>query len=129
MMRFRHIAILALLPATLLLVGCGGEKYPLASVTGTVTCQGKPLVGVIVAFTPTGDSIDADFPGKAATSITDENGEYDLSTYEPGDGAIVGQHIVALQSLDPSDTFACTLPGDLSHEVKPGSNTINIDLE
>lgn len=116
--------------AVLLIVGCGKDEFPLASVTGKVTCNGKPVPDVVVVFSPTGDTTSQEFPGKPASGKTDENGEYELSTFKPtsGDGAIIGTHTVTISYEDPTKTLDCEVPADLTKKVKEGSNTIDFQL-
>ncbi|MCA9068925.1 MAG: hypothetical protein KDA84_08385 [Planctomycetaceae bacterium] len=126
----RSLFLLMLSCFLVLLAGCGKDEYPLASVSGKVTCNGKPLKDVIVVFQPTGDSTNKDFPGKAASGMTDENGEYFLSTFKPtsGDGAIIGSHTVTLSFADPTMQLDCEVPEGLTAEVEDKSNTINFEL-
>lgn len=126
----RNLIPIALCCVALLFVGCGKDKYPLASVTGKVTCNGKPLKDVIVVFRPTGDETDPEFPGKAAEGTTDENGEYYLSTFKPasGDGAIIGTHTVTLSFADPEMQLDCEVPENLTKKVEDKSNEINFEL-
>jgi len=70
------------------------RRYP---VSGTVTHNGKPLDGGNVNFTPT------DPNGRAASgAITD--GQYSLTTHDPGDGALPGSYKVSIvaKEIDPS---------------------------
>lgn len=81
----------------LLLVGCSGEAPPevvpaLEKVTGKVTLDGKPAVGVAVTFSPaTGVN------GNGASAITDSSGAYTLN-YRTGDAGIPQGEYVALFS-------------------------------
>ena len=62
-----------------------------------MTYQGKPLEGGNVNFTPT------DPKGRAASgAITD--GQYSLTTHDPGDGALPGSYKVSIvaKEIDPS---------------------------
>ncbi|MCA9127882.1 MAG: carboxypeptidase regulatory-like domain-containing protein [Planctomycetales bacterium] len=69
----------------LLLSGCGGVKlYP---VSGTVTLDGKPTEGLLVAFAGEG--------GMAATGTTDANGAYSLTSIK-GKGLPAGNYRVAI---------------------------------
>jgi hypothetical protein len=70
-------SILTVSIALLSLVGgCGrGDLPPLGDVSGKVTLDGEPLVGVIINFKPES--------GRAATATTDEEGNYTL-TYTYG---------------------------------------------
>jgi hypothetical protein len=73
------------------LTGCWRtDKYPLGSVTGTVTLDGKPLPDAFVNFQPAG--------GPGSTAITDEQGRYSLSTIDGEPGAVIGLHKVTIYS-------------------------------
>jgi hypothetical protein len=83
-----------LLAASVALWGCAGEvdglkKYP---VSGTVLVNGKPEKGVAVQF----HAVDSPHQGNAASpaGVTDENGEFRLSTNGEFDGAVAGKYIV-----------------------------------
>ena len=77
-------------------LGCGGgaSRPETAPVTGTVTYNGKPVANATVMFTPKSG-------GASATGKTDENGKFTLTTFEPGDGAIVGEHVVTVTYTGP----------------------------
>jgi hypothetical protein len=121
--------------------GCGGDVPETAPVRGTVTVDGKPISGfknAAVAFTPSA--------GRAAKSvISSKDGSFELSTYKSGDGARLGQHSVAVsatvddrtaQSEERYAGVRFVIPekfskGDtsgLTYEVKPGDNSIKIEL-
>ncbi len=141
------------------IVGCGGDSGPpLGTVNGKVTLYGKPYPKALVTFTPEGG-------GPAATSSTDENGDYEL--WSAGKkGAPIGNHLVSVvtikEPVKASEPVAATSSDDpayaaqvfggaaaykadkeekekipakynksseLKHEVKSGSNTINLDLK
>lgn len=58
-------------------------------VEGVVTFEGKPLTNAKVVFnTPDGSGI--------ATGQTDAQGKFQLSTYDPGDGAFPGNYVVTI---------------------------------
>ncbi len=57
--------------------------------TGVVTYRGKPVAGAGVAF-------HNDRAPRLASGETDESGRYQLSTFEPGDGAVIGTHVVTV---------------------------------
>jgi hypothetical protein len=65
-------------------LGCGGGDR--AEVSGKVTrADGSPLVGARVIAR-------SDATGKSASGITDDDGNYVLSTVEPGDGVPAGDY-------------------------------------
>lgn len=85
MERVEHPAAVALAPLLLALVtGCGGGQMPLAHVSGVVTLDGSPLTGAKVTFLPQA--------GPAASGALDAQGRFELSTYQRGDGAVLGSH-------------------------------------
>jgi hypothetical protein len=75
------------LPAVLL-GGCGGPN--LARVTGKVTYNGKPVTGGKIMFYPES--------GRMALGEIGSDGTYTLTTFKPGDGALVGSHRIAIES-------------------------------
>jgi hypothetical protein len=69
--------------------GCGGPEKTV-TVTGTVTHNGKPVEGLVVAFVP-----QIQTKTGASTGETDENGKYELTVASTGSsGAVVGTHKV-----------------------------------
>jgi len=80
------MAVLAMLG---LMVGCGPNRPEMAPVSGTVLYEGKPLEGATVKFMPEGE-------GRPATGTTDAEGRFTLTTFEKGDGAVVGDHVVTV---------------------------------
>ena len=88
-MRRRTAIGLALATATLLAAGCGPSgTAPTLKVTGKVTYNGQAVEGVTVNFSPQN--------GRPATGSTNASGEFTLSTFAPGDGAVPGVHTVAI---------------------------------
>ena len=124
-------------------VGCDGEDADLpatTTVSGTVAFKGDKLTEGTVMFHPQGTK-----GGHPATGDIGENGIFTLTTFDKADGAVVGNHIVTVQQfpkganpgfedqapgyvkIPPKYTTAKT--SDLLVEVKPGPNTINLELE
>lgn len=92
-----------LLPTTLVMclislsLGCGQatdpnrpKTYP---VSGTVTQAGTPVEGATVTFHLADGS-------RGAVGLTDENGNYTLTTFSAGDGAVAGDHKVKVTKFD-----------------------------
>ncbi|WDI41619.1 hypothetical protein [Bremerella sp. P1] len=73
--------------------GCfGGNGYPkTAPVKGVITYKGKPLADANVSFIPSG--------GRPASGTTNSNGEFELTTFVQGDGALPGEHHVLVQKF------------------------------
>ncbi len=105
--------------------GCGG---PSATVTGRVTCQGKPVVGMIL-FSPKaapGDSGNA--AGPSVTATLSETGGYEIRLTS------IGKHTVV---ITPSDVVlrpkagAFDYPCDrspLERDIVAGANDVTIEL-
>jgi hypothetical protein len=126
------LAALALTP-----VGCG--KAGMASVSGTVTYQGKPVPKGVITFVAT------DPEGRNATGQLDQNGKYKLQTEDPGDGALVGNYDVTIYAHDEvildykpkvpvepkilSPTkYESPKTSGLKKQVKSGTNTFDFEL-
>jgi len=74
------------------LVGCGPSNPATAPIDGTVTLDGAPLEGASVTFTPSEG-------GRPGSGTTDSSGKFTLTTYEAGDGAVLGQHKVTVVKM------------------------------
>jgi len=122
------------------LVGCGGGN--LAPVKGKVTVSGEPAKGGSLIFSPLGSGEEAS-PGKPASAEIQSDGTYTLGTNRPSDGAHVGHHRIGFtpppqqltdaQRTDPKykappPLYMGMVPKPNETEVKPGSNTIDIEL-
>jgi len=90
-------AILLTLPAV---TGCGGNPAALetAPVEGRVTLDGEPVSQGIVRFNPD--------RGRAGKGAIQADGTFTISTYAPGDGAVVGRHRVAIVAQQSDGTQA-----------------------
>ena len=72
--------------------GCGRGNYPeVATVTGAVTLDGKPLEGAEITFAPT--------DGRASSGRTDARGQYALSYTKNIRGAVLGEHRVMIRKV------------------------------
>jgi hypothetical protein len=108
------------------LSGCGGPA--MAPVKGRVTFKGLPVKEAAVAFAPVPRSDEDKDPGKPATGFSDADGYFELSTFKPLDGAIVGKHKVTV-SLDDTNPAKCNRQKELTFEVKPGANEMTIEMD
>ena len=96
----RVIALVLLLSMTLLVLGCGGESGPQATVekvvpaSGTLLYRGKALPHYQVTFTPSDGR-------RVAIGVTDEAGKFTLGTNDAGDGAPPGTHKVSVVWVGP----------------------------
>ena len=108
-------------------IGCGGGDQPeLADVTGKVTLDGKPVVGVNVVFKPD--------IGRPAAAMTDAEGDFTLQYLDGVSGCKVGQNSVSFDWPPSAEDSAVQIPakystpGSYKIEVKSGSNVINLPL-
>ena len=83
--------LLLLLAASL--AGCGGGDSRVATVTGIVKYEGKPIADAAISFTPQGG-------GRPGYAITEADGTFQMTTFEQNDGALIGMHNVAITAID-----------------------------
>jgi hypothetical protein len=139
-----HLAILCTVSTTFL-VGCRNEKVPeFGQVTGTVTAKGKPLKGIIVTFMP--DPTKGNDNPFNASGQTDAQGKYVLRHSfkgHEGEGAPIGwNRVIAVDTRYSSIPQGAPLPPQLfgaaysavtstplKYEVKPGPQTIDLELK
>jgi mannose-6-phosphate isomerase-like protein (cupin superfamily) len=108
-------------------------KRELAKVDGIVTLNGEPLAHARVVFSPA--------TGRPATGVTDQQGRFQLTTFQQHDGAVLGRYRVAIAPLASEDTndasdpkrkvparYADPATTELACQVAPGSNTFAFDL-
>lgn len=74
--------------AVAICVGCGDGRPTRVPVSGQVTIDGQPLQFGSILFTIAG--------GRPAGGSIGKDGRYKLTSYEPGDGAMVGEYTVAI---------------------------------
>jgi len=120
------------------LVGCGPPGLATAPVRGKVTYNGRPVPNGTVITRPEGDK-------PSATGEIKSDGSYELTTYSPGDGAVLGKHAVMIMAVEDSSgklpeersaTPALIVPrkytsfdaSGLSIEVTQGQNTYDFEL-
>jgi len=97
--------------ASLVLVGCGGgdgaKRVPVFKVTGNVTLKGEPLPQAIVTFSPKEGQ-------PVAFGMSNDAGEFTLTTYDTGDGAAAGNYVVVV-----SKSAASSSTTDVGHSADP----------
>lgn len=101
-MSHHRLILVCSLAAAVRLTGCGsGERV--ATVTGSVTCDGKPAHGGIVLFAPVDDPAATGRPqgqpGRTSTALVGPDGRFSLTMEALGQepeqrGALVGPHHV-----------------------------------
>jgi hypothetical protein len=106
--------------AIVTLAGCGG---PAVTVTGRVTCEDKPVVGVIL-FSPKGESA----YGPSVSAPLGEDGRFQTRLTTAGKHTIV---------ITPRDVILRPKPGEfdypcdrspLERDLQPGDNDLTIEL-
>jgi hypothetical protein len=156
MARHRFKRHLVLVASAAILAGCGGDPDlpKLGKVSGTVTYKGQPVTKGLVTFVPAGGA--GAQTGQSATGEIQEDGSFTLSTFENNDGAVLGEHIVVVQSRedDPAlegqgmpipdargrlkikppkhlvpEKYGTSTKSPLRHTVEAGSNTFTIELK
>jgi hypothetical protein len=87
--------------------GCGGgpKRPPLGTVRGKITYKGVPVKNAMVAFL-------GDGAPRMAKGTTDDNGNYQLTSYEENDGAIIGSHIITVIPMGEFDETSAVVPED-----------------
>jgi hypothetical protein len=71
--------------------GCGSKYPPTAPVKGKITINGKPVTTGRISFHPTTGE-------RPALANIQPDGSYSLTTFEAGDGALLGHHKVSIKS-------------------------------
>ena len=103
---------------------------PLAKVAGSVTMDGQPLTNAKVTFLPQ--------VGPAASGELDEEGRFELSTYRPGDGAVLGIHTAIVTPISQGVTLQPGAPPTSptpQHDVIPAiyrrkeSSTLHLEVQ
>ncbi|MHC5540860.1 hypothetical protein ACYOEI_21775 [Singulisphaera rosea] len=123
---------------SLALPGCGSGEGSLPKLEGEtqpvkgkiLLSDGKPLVGATVHFIPTQEK------GAGARGTTGADGGFELTTREPGDGALAGDYKVRLDP-PPAPSGVKKIPPppfpvaytdedltDLTATVNPGANDL-----
>ena len=131
--------------ATALVSGCAGgnpDSKPTAKVTGTVTYDGKPVPGGMLQFSPKGGADKK--PGKAGLATIKSDGTFAVTTYNDGDGAVIGAHQLTFtapaveqpqapagahaEAAAPPSPYAGLSPKQAEITVSKGENKIDVEL-
>ena len=117
--------------------GCGGGQADgqpdLGLVKGTVSMDGKPLLGTMVIFSPE--------KGRPSMGATDSDGKYQMSYIGNTKGAKLGNHKISITTVQEEGSndsgggkFKETIPAKynskstLTEVVKAGKNVIDFEL-
>jgi hypothetical protein len=91
------IALVALLAVAA--AGCSDGRAKRVPVSGVVKIDGVPVPTGFITFVPT--------EGRSASGDIDSEGRFTLSSYEPGDGVLIGTHNVEVMAREAvSETSA-----------------------
>lgn len=110
----------------LLTCGCGrGDMPELGDVSGKVTLDGKPVVGINILFTPE--------TGRPAGGVTDEEGYYELVYLNGYSGCKTGPAKVTFE-WSPGVEATVSVPARYMSEgfavtVNAGANELDFSLE
>jgi hypothetical protein len=91
--RYRICVVLGVV-ALCAFAGCGRSN--LVKVNGVVTLDGKPLSWATITFNPIGG-------GRPASGLSDENGNFELTTSSTNDGAAPGEYKVTVTKEQASE--------------------------
>jgi len=105
--------VVLLLALFLTTAGCS-DKLPVAPAQGKVLYRGEPLKFGGVMFQPEA--------GPPARATIQSDGTFVLSTYEEGDGAVIGTHKVRITCYESQNPDAAQV--DSEKEVASGRNLI-----
>lgn len=132
-----QLFLLAISMSALFLCGGCGEDFQktVVPVSGFVRVDGDLVTEGYIVLTPVPSS-DADplNSGKSASGTFSSDGTFELTTYEKGDGALVGKHIAHFYKPDPEDDEQVVeekyFPGgqEVELEVIDGTNRFDIHL-
>ena len=87
-------APLSLLALAVLAGGCGSNSKPM-KVSGVIKwSDGSPVVGAVVVFAAAKEG------GRDSNGITADDGTFDLTTYNFGDGALPGDYKIVVSRAD-----------------------------
>ncbi len=110
------------------ILGCGGQDN-LATVTGTVTIEGKPFTAGKVMFFPIAPKGETE-AGRPAYGHLDNEGNYSLTTHSKNDGALIADHrVMIFHSKDKSPYNFSRFPiPNGNRTVIKGENIFNFDI-
>ena len=84
---FVHVCVALIVLAAVVATGCS-KHPPTIRATGAVEYHGQPVAGAVVTF--------FSHEGRAASGTTDDHGRFQLTSFDPNDGAALGNHTVTI---------------------------------
>lgn len=126
-LHLRRFTVLCLIAT---LVGCGEGRPHRVPVSGRVTIDGKPLTHGIVRFVPQND--------RPSGGVLDSEGRFTLTCFDPGDGAVLGLHRVAVAGDERLNAtrvrwhappkYASHIQSGLTQEITGPTDSVHIEL-
>lgn len=101
----RLIGLFAVACAAAVFNGCGPNYPERAEVHGIIFLDGKPLTKGTVRFYPAS--------GTPARGTINEKGYFTLTTFQPDDGAVLGEHVVTVKSTEVGGESAKSLEEEI----------------
>lgn len=114
----RSFSLIAVVTVLLTFSGCGKgaapkNREPVFPVSGKITYKGKPVAGADIVFKS--ETVD-----RSAFGRTNEDGEYELSTFGSNDGAVAGKHSVVIVKSSVAAPTTPQAPVESTDYVPPG---------
>lgn len=88
--------------------GCGPSRPATAPVRGKITCGGQAVTEGMVTFYPE--------QGRSASGRIQSDGTYALTTFDQGDGAVLGKHKVTIEAV--RFTGGAPAPTSMEEEIR-----------
>lgn len=113
--------------ASLSLVGCNNDtNFANVPISGKITCDGAPVAGIRVLFTPE-PTAGNNMPGPWAMGLTDANGEYSIVDRYKKDGAVAGAHAVSFSYDDIDEDAEEELQEDMEEAQSEDGSKADFD--
>src|SRR5436309_2229687 len=93
-MRWQVVLLPGFAALVIAVAGCGGGGNKAVPVKGKVTLDGAPISLASVVFLPNREG------SILAQAVTNQQGDFELTTYQPNDGALPGEYRVVVTKLD-----------------------------
>lgn len=110
--------------------GCGDGRPTRVPVSGHVLIDGKPLTYGYVEFTIANS--------RPAMGNVDKDGHFFLTCFDPGDGAVIGKHRVAVVAREPinqettkwhaPEKYADPASSGITQEITCPTDSVTINL-
>lgn len=105
--------LVSILAIMIIIVGCSGpDGHPqVVPVSGVITYKGAPVAGARVSFVSPNSS-------RSSDGVTNEQGEFTVTTMNTGDGALVGDNLITVAFIDESAPAAQRFSGPSPEAAK-----------